>query len=269
LFVSVLLHGNEHTGWQAVQSVLRRHTGRQLPRSLLLFVANVEAAKANVRTLPEQVDYNRAWPGTPHFSTPEAHLMAEVLEIVKRQAPYASIDIHSDTGNNPHYGCVTRLAHRYLHLARLFSRTVVFFEKPAGVQSAALAAICPAVTIECGRIGGAGGVAHAAEFVGSALAISDLPDHPVPAGDLDPMRTFAIIKVPSEASMSFDGSAADFLFRADLDQLNFLELETGTSFGRLGASGQHRLQVLPGGDFATVDAYFDYSYLPGAQSRRC
>ena len=45
LFVSVLLHGDEHTGWQAVQSVLGRYSGTQLPRCLLLFVGNIAAAK--------------------------------------------------------------------------------------------------------------------------------------------------------------------------------------------------------------------------------
>src|SRR5512141_275326 len=57
LFVSVLLHGNESTGWAAVQSVVR-HYQAKLPRKLLLFVGNVEAAKHNVRTLPHQYDYN-------------------------------------------------------------------------------------------------------------------------------------------------------------------------------------------------------------------
>src|SRR5215472_3127784 len=71
LFVSVLLHGNEHTGWEAVRAVLERHARTQLPRSLLLFVANIVAAKANVRTLPPQINYNRTWPGTTHLTAPE------------------------------------------------------------------------------------------------------------------------------------------------------------------------------------------------------
>ena len=75
LFVSVLLHGNEHTGWEAVQAVLERHARTQLPRALLLFVANIVAAKANVRTLPTQIDYNRTWPGTTHLTAPETSLM--------------------------------------------------------------------------------------------------------------------------------------------------------------------------------------------------
>jgi succinylglutamate desuccinylase len=259
LFVSVLLHGNEHTGWQAVQSVLERHAGTQLPRSLLLFVANIAAAKVNARTLPTQTDYNRAWPGTTHLPAPETALMKEVFETVSKHTPYASIDIHNNTGNNPHYACVTSLDDRYLHLARLFSRTVVYFEKPVGVQSAALAAICPAVTIECGRTGAMAGVYHATEFVASALAISQLPEHPLPSSDIDLLRTFAIIKVPREATMSFDGSNADFRFRADLDRLNFSEIEKDTSFGALGGDRRHRLSVLPGDDVATVESYFDYS----------
>src|SRR5215472_13606748 len=259
LFVSVLLHGNKHTGWQAVQSVLARHVGTPLPRSLLLFVANVAAAKVNARTLPTQSDYNRTWPGTTHLTAPDAVLMKEVFEIASEHAPYASIDVHNNTGNNPHYACVTRLDERYLHLARLFGRTVVYFEKPVGVQSAALAAICPAVTIECGRTGATAGVDHAAEFVASALAISHLPDYPLPSSDIDLLRTSAIVKVPSEATMSFDGSDADFLFRADLDRLNFSEIEEGTSFGFLGGSRLHRLSVLPADDCAVTEPYFDYS----------
>lgn len=130
LFVSVLLHGNEDTGWQAMQAVLQRHRRTILPRPLLLFVGNVEAAKAKVRTLPHQTDYNRTWPGTPHAGAPEALLMQEVVDTVKRHAPFASIDIHNNTGSNPHYACVNSLEEPFLHLARLFSRTVVYFERP-------------------------------------------------------------------------------------------------------------------------------------------
>ncbi len=178
LFVSVLLHGNEDTGWRATQDVLRRHRGALLPRALLLLVGNVEAARANVRTLPAQTDYNRCWPGTEQPFAPEAKLMRQVLEIAREHAPFASIDIHNNTGNNPHYACVNRLENPFLHLARLFGRTVVYFKKPVGVQSAALAEICPAVTVECGRIGAAAGVAHAADFVERSEASARAPEAP-------------------------------------------------------------------------------------------
>lgn len=259
VFVSVLLHGNEATGWQAIQSVLKQHQGAELHRSLLLFVGNIAAAKANVRTLPTQLDYNRTWPGSPYRTSPEARLMAEVCDLVRRAAPFASIDIHNNTGHNPHYACVNRLDERYFHIARLFSRTVVYFTKPEGVQSAALADICPAVTVECGRVGGAAGAVHAADFVSAALALSHIPDHAVPEHDLDLLQTIAIAKVPRSAHFTFDGSDADFRFRADLDHLNFSELDAGTSFGTVGSGREARLDILPGGSFDRVSDYFDYS----------
>ena len=259
LFVTVLLHGNEETGWQALQSVLRHHRGRLPPRPLLLFVGNIEAARARVRTLPWQNDYNRVWPGTPTPAAPEAALMRDVTDIAASCRPFASIDIHNNTGTNPHYACVNRLDEPVLHLARLFGRTVVYFTKPTGVQSAALSRICPAVTVECGQVEGANGAAHAAEFVSAALALSHFPVHPVPDHDIDLLQTFAIVKVPPEATLSYDGSEADFRFRNDLDHLNFSELDPGAEFGAIGRGGGQRLEVVPGGEFAAVENYFEYT----------
>ncbi len=37
LFISVLLHGNETTGWLALQALLKRHCERELPRALSFF----------------------------------------------------------------------------------------------------------------------------------------------------------------------------------------------------------------------------------------
>jgi hypothetical protein len=258
LFVSVLLHGNEDTGWRAVQSVLRQHRGRQLPRAMLLFVGNIAAAKADVRTLPLQEDHNRAWPGTPNPDTPLARLLADVVDIVRRERPVASIDIHNNTGNNPHYACVNDLDEKHLHLARLFSRTVVYFRQPVGVQSAALAPICPAVTIECGRPGTDVTVAPAAEFLDAALAMQHFPQHRLADGDLDLMRTFAIIKVPADASFSYDGADADFRLRADLDRLNFSELDPGAVFGTLGGAGKRRFEMVTEDGAQANGGYFDY-----------
>ena len=259
LFVSVLLHGNEDSGWRAIQSVLRHHRGAILPRAMFLFVGNTAAAKVNVRTLSQQEDYNRAWPGTPNPQTPTARLLADVVEIVRRERPFASVDIHNNTGHNPHYACVNSLGEAYLHLARLFSRTVVYFNQPVGVQSAALAPICPAVTLECGRTDEGASVEHAAEFVHAALALQHFPDHRLPDSDLDLMRTFAIIKVPADASFSYDGSDADFRLRADLDRLNFSELDPGVVFGTLGGGGGRRFDIVAAEGEGAGGDYFDYS----------
>lgn len=258
LFLSVLLHGNEDTGWKAVQSVMAHFRGRMLPRPLLLFVGNIAAARARVRTLPTQNDYNRTWPGALDVSSPEAKMMSEIVALVAERRPFASIDIHNNTGHNPHYACISRLDDAFLHLARLFTRTVVYFEKPVGVQCAALAWHCAAVTVECGRVGGEAGTAHAADFVTAALQLSEFPSQAVPEGDIDLLQTYAIVKVPREASYSFDAAMADFRFRQDIDELNFADLAPGAVFGRLGPGTSRRLTVLPGDGIVDVDDYFAY-----------
>jgi hypothetical protein len=73
------------------------------------------------------------------------------------------------------------------------------------------------------------------------------------------LRTFAIVKIPPDATFSYDGSDADFRLRPDLDHLNFSELESGTSFGCLGGPGTRHLEVVAGGDFAAAGRYFDYA----------
>lgn len=243
LFVSVLLHGNEDTGWDAIRAVLRHYQNRRLPRSLMVFVGNIEAAAANMRTLPHQVDYNRAWPGTSCPECLEAALMRDVVDAVAARNPFASIDVHNNTGSNPHYGCVNRLDEPTLHLASLFSRVIVYFTEPVGVQSAAMSELCPAVTLECGKPGVAAGAEHAADLIKAALAMSTFPDHPVPEHDIDILQTYAILKVPADASFSFDGSEADFRFRDDLDHLNFSELTKGAVLGALGGEGTRRLSL--------------------------
>lgn len=243
LFVSVLLHGNEDTGLLAIQEVLRRHAEHGLPRRLLLFVGNVAAAAAGRRRFDDQVDFNRAWPGTLTPEAPEAALMRQVVDYVAARKPFASIDIHNNTGLNPHYACVNRLESAFLYLALLFSRTVVFFEKPEGVQSAALAPICPAVTVECGKPGEKSATAHAAEFVEACLSLSGFPDHPPAAGDIDLLRTVAVVKIPPENSFSFDGGAADIRFRENIDHVNFSELESGSLFGSVAPGSCARLAL--------------------------
>ncbi|CCD95020.1 conserved hypothetical protein [Bradyrhizobium sp. ORS 375] len=254
LFLSVLLHGNEDTGWRAIQHILKRLRGRPLPRPVLLFVGNIAAAKAGVRTLPNQHDYNRAWPGTTHPTTPEADVMRDVVAIAARTRLFASIDIHNNTGNNPHYACVNSCDDHHLQLARLFGRTVVYFEEPVGVQSAALARLCPAITVECGRPGSEAGVAHAVELIEAALSLQHFPVHAVGEADIDLLRTFAIVKVPGDATFSYDGRAADFQFRGDLDHLNFAELDVGVALGR--CAGARRLEVSTADGTSTE--YFHY-----------
>ena len=141
LFVSVLLHGNEDSGLEAVQRVLRARAGHTLARGLVLLIGNVAAAREGVRRLTGQPDYNRVWPGTlDHIGTPEAKAMAQAHELMLSRPVFAAIDLHNNTGLNPHYSVVCSLDARTLHLATLFTRTAVWFAGMPGTQTASLAA---------------------------------------------------------------------------------------------------------------------------------
>lgn len=258
LFVSTLLHGNETSGLTAVQEVLRRNAARGLNRSLLLFIGNVEAAAANVRTLPGQRDFNRVWPGTPTPDDPLAHIARWVYDYVEKRAAFAAVDIHNTTGFNPHYGCISKLEPKYIALAQLFSRIIVLFQRPRGTCAAAFAELCPAITVESGKSGADAGVAHVIQLLEACLSIVELPDRAPAPQDVELLQTCAIVKPPVGASFSFDGTPADFLFRPDIDHLNFSELGAGASFGALGAKNA-RLEILSGdGSDAQPASYFDY-----------
>lgn len=234
LFVSVLLHGNEDTGWEAMRQLLKKYEGRELPRGLSLFIGNIAAAKEGVRRLEGQLDYNRIWMGK---GSEEQGMAQQILETMRQRQVFASIDIHNNTGLNPHYACINVQDHRFLHLALLFSRTVVYFIKPDAVQSMAFSKICPAVTVECGKVGQQHSIGHALEFVEAALHLDHFPDHKVAAQDYDLFHTVATVKVPEGVSFGFASSGEDLLFSPDLDHLNFRELPTGTLLAKINRNG--------------------------------
>lgn len=230
LFVSVLLHGNEESGWLAMRALLRAYAGKELPRPLSLFIGNVAAARERERLLPGQLDYNRIWEGGPGLEgRAEAELPRRVLEEMGGRELFAAIDIHNTTGINPRYASVRRLDARTLQLAALFGRTVVYFRRPQGVQVGAFSRLCPAVTLECGQSGEPNGVAHAREFVEACLQLSRLPEHSVAPHDIDLFHTIAIARVPQRLRFGFAGEDLDLRFVPDLDHLNFRELPAGTT----------------------------------------
>ncbi len=274
LFVSVLLHGNEDVGLLAIQQVLRDHRDHPLPRALSIFIGNVEAARKGVRRLEHQPDYNRVWPGADTDGTAEHAIMREVVDRMRPLNVFASIDIHNNTGRNPHYACVNRLEVEQLQLASLFGRTVVYFQRPHGVQSKAFSEFCPAVTCECGKVGDATGVAHAAEFVRSCLHLSMIPKQPIVKGEIHLFRTVSTVRVKAFASLGFATKPpgentsfserttgaflpdeCDVMLRGDLEDLNFQELPIGSLVGYTRGADHMPLEVF---DQEGRDATDDY-----------
>ncbi|UJS24508.1 M14 family metallopeptidase [Thiothrix winogradskyi] len=230
VFISVLLHGNEDTGFFAIQQLLQKYQTQALPRSLSVFFGNIEAATFGKRRLQGQPDYNRVWPGSALGDCDETRLMAQVTDIMLGKGLFASIDVHNNTGKNPHYGCVNVLDNRALQLARLFANIAVYFETPRGVQSMAFAPHCPAVTVECGKPGVAHGVEHVLEFLDAVLHLQELPDHPLPPHDMQIYQTVARVTLPEQYSFSFIDPMVDIQLLPALDRYNFSELAAGTAF---------------------------------------
>jgi succinylglutamate desuccinylase len=242
LFVSVLLHGNEPVGLYAVQRLLKKYADRPLPRSLSLFFGNVEAARQGLRRLDGQPDFNRVWPGTRHPPCAETALTVAVVEEMARRQVFASIDVHNNTGLNPHYGCVNRLDNSFFQLASIFARLVIYFIYPKGTQAAAFAALCPAVTLECGKPEHRHGAEHVFEYLDACLHLSDIPDHPVAPHAIDLYHTVAQVMVREDCAFGFREDALDLCLNEDIDHLNFTDLSAGTDLGVVG-SGYGRLPL--------------------------
>ncbi len=231
LFISVLLHGNEVTGFLALQKLLAKYQKQELPRSLSFFLGNTKAASLGLRHLEDQPDFNRIWPGSELEQTTESLITQEIVNIMTKKKVFASIDVHNNTGLNPHYACINKLDNQFLQLARLFGRLVVFFTRPKGVQSDAFAKICPAVTLECGKPGQQHGVDHAFEYLNSCLHLSKLSTHPVLPQDIDVYHTVAQVKVNKDINLSFDDDQADLLLDKELERMNFTDAPAGTRLG--------------------------------------
>jgi hypothetical protein len=236
--------------------LLARQEGRELPRALSIFIGNVSAAAAGLRRLDGQPDYNRVWPGADSAPTAEHGMALAVVEAMRAQRVFASIDIHNNTGLNPHYACIPQLGQPFLHLARLFSRVVVVFQRPLGVQATAFAGLCPAVTLECGKVGAAAGDEHAARLLDAALHLDHFPAHAVPPQDVDVYRTVATVKVAEDVEFGFAGERVTLRFDGDLDHMNFRDLDAGTRLAHVEGGGRLPLDVRDDAGNEVGERYF-------------
>jgi succinylglutamate desuccinylase len=230
LFISILLHGNEYTGLKVMQRVLAEHA-QDLPRSILLFIGNVRAAEADRRFLPGQVDYNRCWPGHVLETSATSQMMQRVVEIAHGLPLFAAIDIHNNTGKNPHYACITDPSPQNQNLAARFNRVAMVF-KQKGVSTMAFDGICPAITLECGLPGDPKGIEHACRFIEGMLTLDKLPDTMPTRHALHLVESHLTLNVPEHVSFEFDPAAdADLRFETDIEDRNFTLFDPHQVFG--------------------------------------
>ena len=260
LFVSILQHGNETVGLSAIQMLLKAYENQTLPRSLSIFVGNVDAAKQGLRRLDYQPDYNRMWPHEGFEpQLPEATLMQQVFDEMRMRSPFANVDLHSNTGLNPYYACINKLDNQFYHLATLFGKTVVYFIRPQGVQSIALAELCPSVTLECGQVDDPMGIEHAFEFLDACIQLVDIPNTKIQQSDMDLYHTVATVKIPNEVSFSFEDSTKDLYFSPELETLNFREAKANSLFAVTHPDKNVFLSVTDELGEEVTELYFEYS----------
>jgi hypothetical protein len=260
LVVGVLQHGNETTGWEAVRRLLKSHYDTdELPRSLVILVGNPRAAKHRLRRLDDQPDFNRCWPGGKEPDSAYTRLFRRIHDRLLELRPLACVDIHNNTGLNPHYAAVNRIRSDYLRLASLFSTKVTYFTIPMGTLSHSMSEFCPALTLECGQAGEVHGTDHSMAFLEACLHLEQISLQPVDADAVHLFHMVATVKVDPDVLFGFGRVPADVAFREELDLYNFEELPVGTSWGRVNKT-ETRPLVVTDNEGADVTAdFFDFS----------
>ena len=214
LFVSVLLHGNETSGWDAV----RRLVDKISAASLLLFVGNVEAARRDVRSVPDGPDFNRVWGGG---DTREAAIADEVTAFVAAARPYLAVDVHNNTGHNPPYAVVTDTCPQTLSVARAFARRALLTAQPDGFLSRRFADFCTAVTVEVGMPRDAESTERATSFLSRLLTSATAPD--------DDPDDLALFETTARVLLA-DGAVIE----PTVQRFNFRSAPAGTALTRSG-----------------------------------
>ena len=228
IFISCLLHGNEHSSFSILKELLRDYKDKKLPKTLMIFIGNTQAAVESLRHLPGQVDYNRIWEGG---NLPENKLALEVMKEASERDLFVSLDIHNNTGKNPNYGCINYHEEDFLKLASHFSEATVFFSEPRSAHSVAFGKLCPSMTIEAGLSDSLDGIEETKKYIEYLLSVEDLvwneKRHP-----LNIYQTLARIKLNNQMKIDFNfqkNIGLDFSFLPNIDDFNFKPLEAGTT----------------------------------------
>jgi hypothetical protein len=260
LFVSVLLHGDEVSGWDAVRGLLNDH-GPTLPRGMALLIGNVAAAAHGLRHLPNEPDLNRVWKAGP---TPEQQLAQQVLGVARERGVFASVDVHNNSGTNPHYSVLTNDDPATLGLARMFSPRAVFTRAPDTVSTLAFSTVGPALTIECGQPIDATSATRARGFLEAILKLDVLPS--ATPDELELYRSDVRVLIDDRISFDFGPGAgggatsdsATLELRPELEAENFRALPAGTLIARLHATAERPLRATNGAMHDVTERYFAY-----------
>lgn len=228
-FVSVLLHGDEMSGWDAIREYLSQKDLPESQRSLVLFVGNVAAAAKGLRSLPGQQDYNRIWNGG---DSPEHHVAHEVINYVAETRPVVALDLHNNSTPNPHYSVLTDFSKPCVGYAARFSPLVLLATEVDEIIIRAMNDICPAVTLEAGMPSDRHSVQRLIDILRDICSMESAPD--VNYDDLTILKSEARVFIECDQSSLDPGSVR---LNQDLESMNFSRVPAGTQIARISSSG--------------------------------
>jgi hypothetical protein len=241
---SNVLHGNETSGWAALRQYLSDNPTPR--RSLIIFLGNLAAAAESVRSLPGQVDYNRIWKGASGY---EGELVAELMAHLQAAKLFAALDIHNNTGRNPHYGVLTSITPQSMGLAYLFSDTAVYMEEPDTVITLAAQTLCPATAIEAGPVGDRQSDLRTFDLLERYMNLDEIPLQA--RSSLRLHRALARVHVMDNIEFDFADemdsarlATDDLILTAGMEAVNFHAVPAGTEFAFTRRPLSHTLRVL-------------------------
>ena len=252
VFVSVLLHGNETSGWDGLRLFLDRNPSPQ--RNLTIFIGNVAAAARGMRVLPGQKDFNRIWRNT---SGAGGALAVAFARAIADREFFAAVDLHNNTGHNPFYSVLTDLDPVNFGLAYMFSDKAVFIREPRTTMTGVFSGRCPAVALETGPIGDSRCAIRVYDFLERCLAL-DVVD-PVDSGDLELFEALARVHVRPGVDFSIAGDGEEtgaLVLTGGVEAVNFHELAAGTPFASSDLAANEVLQVLDAEHDDVTDDFF-------------
>ncbi|MEM1416259.1 MAG: succinylglutamate desuccinylase/aspartoacylase family protein [Myxococcota bacterium] len=231
--LSVLLHGNEPSGFRALHRYLRE--GRVPERRTLAFVGAVDAARTDGRwahrLLPGRRDLNRCFLDARTRDDGDAAIARAYLGALAEAQPEALVDVHNNTGHNPPYGVLVDQRPGCLALVELFTPRGVVNALRLGTLVEAWRAHAPSVVVECGQAGRAGADEVGYQGIRRYLEVETLPPGPRHALRLYRNTVRFTLRDGIAPAFATAPASATLTLRDDLERFNFRPVPAGTVLG--------------------------------------
>ncbi|WP_144391927.1 hypothetical protein [Pleionea sediminis] len=234
--LSVLIHGNEPSGFFAVFEFLKNQLRPTV--NLAIIISSVRAARHppyfTHRFVPGEFDLNRRFGVS--LTSEKVHdgvteLATEIIHYIQSKSPSLIVDLHNTSGNGPEFAVSVSDDLSIKQLASVFTKTMVITHLVVG-SLMEQNFNCPIVTIECG--GAQNSRSHKIAYQGLVdfAQMESMPvlDEPIFETYYHPFR----IEARSGVSLDYGeyhNRDVDITLRQDIERFNFTEIEAGTELG--------------------------------------